>query len=277
MKTKSSKKAAPVRKPVLSLSPAEAVSYRDTLRAARYATLADSEGFEITCFAIEALGMRLSGVEKTLDGYELSIRELAKHSVTMTHLSRDFPGLFSPFLALYVRLTRARNDRFHVGAYARHAADAAMELAVGLEEALMAQIQNPLVEHLMVKEAVQAKPEQLVAQARMLILRESFSFLPIHFNCAWHLLSDFALARFITRSKDRKGDLALTIESATQRAHAPLELIQIRNSELLCPGAPVADLIARSKLETGRPWLWLVVDHDKAEQLLGVLSPFEFL
>ena len=33
--------------------------YRDRFREARYAALADAEGFEAICFALEALGLRL--------------------------------------------------------------------------------------------------------------------------------------------------------------------------------------------------------------------------
>lgn len=37
----------------------ERMYYRDQLRSARYAALADAEGFQSVCYALEALGMRV--------------------------------------------------------------------------------------------------------------------------------------------------------------------------------------------------------------------------
>ena len=55
----------------------ERLLYRDRLRSARYAALADAESFQEICFAIEALGMRLHGSEKSINANEPHIKQLA--------------------------------------------------------------------------------------------------------------------------------------------------------------------------------------------------------
>ena len=49
------------------LEPHERVHYRDRFREARYAALADAEGFGAICFALEALGLRLLGKQGVLE------------------------------------------------------------------------------------------------------------------------------------------------------------------------------------------------------------------
>lgn len=46
--------------PPTDLSTEERIYHRDQLREARYAALADAEGFQQICFAVEAMGMRPS-------------------------------------------------------------------------------------------------------------------------------------------------------------------------------------------------------------------------
>ena len=120
-----------------TLSWQERLHYRDRLRAARYSALADSEGFSEICFAIEALGLRLKGEEAALGPYVKVIKPLAADSVILSSLTERFPTLFTRFDALYETVRRARNDVMHTGVYARHATTAAIELCIGLEEALM--------------------------------------------------------------------------------------------------------------------------------------------
>jgi CBS domain-containing protein len=78
----------------------------------------------------------------------------------------------------------------HTGVYARHATNAAIELCIGLEEALMVEQQIPreVVADFMVKAPVIVEPWQPVAHARQLMLMHSFSFLPV-FLGAWKLVS----------------------------------------------------------------------------------------
>lgn len=161
------------------LTDAECLHYRDELRAARYAALADAEGFEQICFALEALGLRLLGREGDLGQYVQRIGLHARRSPVLTELTRDHPAGFKPFAALYATVRKARNDNMHLGAYARHATHAAIELCIGLEEALMADV-TPTVGHVMVKSVITVEPWRPVAHARQLMLMHSFLRIPRH-------------------------------------------------------------------------------------------------
>ena len=129
-------------------------------------------------------------------------------------LAELYPGSITRFEALYSSLHSARNDAMHSGAYARHAAVAAVELCIHLEEALMAGPQLPTkVADYMVKAPVSVEPWQPVAHARQLMLTNSFSFLPVHLN-GWKLLSELSVARFLRKHPDRQAALAMRIDLA---------------------------------------------------------------
>jgi len=148
----------------------ERVYHRDPLRVSRYAALADAEGFEAVCFAVEALGLRLHGSKKNLGQYEEALSGLAQSSVVLSQLSSTYPGRFSTFSALFNTVKNARNDAMHSGVFARHATAAAIELCIGLEEALMTAPHTPQkkVKDFMVKSPVVLEPWQPVAHARQI-------------------------------------------------------------------------------------------------------------
>jgi len=161
----------------------ERLHYRDRLRSARYAALADAEGFDEICFVVESLGLRLSGVEGSLNGYFRNVRELSTDSEILRSIAPEYPTLFARFDALYKTVQAARNDAMHSGVYARHATESGIALCIGLEEALMVeqQIVRTRVDDFMVRSAVVVHPWQPVAYARQLMLMHSFSFLPVYF------------------------------------------------------------------------------------------------
>jgi hypothetical protein len=182
--------------PLRPLSTDERVYYRDELRAARYAALADSESFTQICFAIEALGLRLLGRPKAMGKYKQQIEVCAQASPLFGPLPQLFPATFKTFDALYRTVKQARNDAMHTGAYARHATQAAIELCIGLEEALMMD-GKPNVGDVMVKSPITVDSWQPVAHARQLMLMHSFSFLPVCLDNNWHLISELGLARYL--------------------------------------------------------------------------------
>ena len=247
----------------------ERLHYRDRFRAARYAALADAEGFGEICFAIEALGLRLLGQESTMGGYVDQIRALAANSVVLASLANECPTLFTQFDALYGTVKRARNDAMHTGVYARHATNAAIELCIGLEESLMVeqQILRETVSDFMVKSPVVVEPWQPVAHARQLMLMHSFSFLPVFID-KWKLVSELSMARYLHKNPNRKKALAMPIDGA---AAAGLELI---DAEVVQATAPLQDLLKSDKLGS-LPMLWLVLERE--DKLCGVLSPFELM
>jgi len=254
-----------------NLLPAVRIELRDRLRSARYAALANAEGFHEVCYAIEALGMRLHGAESTLNGYWPSIRDLSVHSPLFQDLPRRFPAFFTRFDALYDTLRRARNDAMHLGSYARHATAAAVELCIGLEESLMNTSASRLtVADYMVKTPTLVEPWQPVAYARQLMLTHSFSYLPILHKNRWKLLSELAVVGYLHPMLRRDKDAALA-QSIQDAVRAGLKLLAAKTVQ---PMDPVASLIAATTARP-TPTLWLVVEADN--RLSGVLSPFELM
>lgn len=247
----------------------ERLYHRDQLRAARYSALADAEGFHSVCFALEALGLRLLGKKAELGKYEPKLRELSQESVVLTEMSKCYAGIFSKFSPLFDLVRSARNDAMHTGVYARHATVAALELCIGLEEALMKekQLVRNLVEDFMVKSPITVEPWQPVAHARQLMLMHSFSFLPV-FIGSWRLLSEGAMARYMRSDGQWKNLLSATIEYAAANG---LDLIDATVVELK---QEVRSLLIADH-ESGAQRLWLV--QDAHEKLCGVLSPFELM
>lgn len=254
-------------KPTLSWN--ERLHYRDRFRAARYSALADSEGFGEICFAIEALGLRLRGEEASMGLYLKQIQPFVSDSIVFSSLTQEFPALFTRFDALYEAVKNARNDAMHTGVYARHATTAAIELCIGLEEALMVeqQIRRETVADFMVKAPVIVEPWQPVAHARQLMLMHSFSYLPVYLG-SWQLVPDVSMARYLHRSPNRKGLLATSIEEA---ADSGLDLVIATVVE---PTTNVTELLKQGNHDD-TPMLWLVQDHHGG--LCGVLSPFELM
>ncbi|MFG6458619.1 CBS domain-containing protein [Roseateles sp. BYS96W] len=246
----------------------ERLHHRDALRAGRYAALADAEGFEAICFALEALGLRLLGEKKNLGKYAEPLGNLARKSVVLSEMSQRFPERFSGFQALMAVVKGARNDAMHTGVYARHATAAAIELCIGLEEALMNEPEGArkAVKDFMVKSPVVVEAWQPVAHARQLMLTHSFSFLPVYLDGAWRLLSEGGLARYVRTGRSPSKALAVTIENAA----ASLHLVDAKVVDL---DADVDLLLTSSEDASIR--LWLVADaHGR---LCGVLSPFELM
>lgn len=247
----------------------ERLYHRDQLRAGRYAALADAEGFHTICFALEALGLRLLGKKADLGKYQPKLLELSRESVVLSELSAEHPGQFSKFGPLFDLVRNARNDAMHTGVYARHATTAAIELCIGIEEALMKQQQQPRqrVEDFMVKSPVIVETWQPVAQARQLMLAHSFSFLPVYRD-RWSLISESALARYMRSGKDWRTLLSATIE------HASANGLALIDAKVVTLKHEVKELLAERD-EDNAPRLWLVEDDHK--RLCGVLSPFELM
>lgn len=255
------------------LTPSERVHYRDRFREARYAALADAEGFGAICFALESLGLRLLGKQWVLEQYKPKLADCAANSPTLTDLPERFPSTFKSFEALFKTVQTARNDAMHIGAYARHATEATIELSIGLEEALMANFERK-VKDVMVKSPMTVQPWQPVAQARQLMLMHSFSFLPVRIGRSWWLVSEIGLAKFLGVNRDAKMDrLAMSIKDAKA---VGLQLVRLRESDLLQGATTIAEVIEHAKVQKG-PTLWLVVDKKHPGHLAGVLSPFELM
>lgn len=245
----------------------ERMYHRDALRVGRYAALADAEGFETICFAIEALGMRLYGRKKNLGDYENALAGLAQSSAVLSQLSTSHPGRFSTFSALFAAVKKARNDVMHSGVFARHATAVAIELCIGLEDALMKEQHVPQkkVRDFMVKSPVVLEPWQPVAHARQLILTHSFSFLPVYLE-GWKLVTEYGLARYLRADKEWAKALSKKIEVAAND-------LQLIDATVVGPEDDVEKLLECDEEKETR--LWLV--EEQQGRLCGVLSPFELM
>ena len=223
------------------------------------------------CFALEALGLRLHGKQAALEQYKQRIAAYAADSPVLADLPERFPSTFKSFEALFKTVQTARNDAMHIGAYARHATEAAIELSIGIEEALMSSSERK-VKDVLVKSPITVQPWQPVAQARQLMLMHSFSFLPVRIGRSWWLVSEIGLAKFLN-GDGRKARLAQSIQDAKA---AGMELVRLREADLLRAETTIAEVIERAKVQKG-PTLWLVLDSERSDHLAGVLSPFELM
>jgi len=252
----------------------ELLHYRDRLRAARYAALADAEGFEEICFVVEAFGIRIYGRQVAMYDYQPLIKEYAVKSPLFDELVTSCPSFFTKFDALYETLRLARNDAMHTGTYARHATEAAIELCIGLEDALMILGTRETVQDFMVKSPMEVESWQPLARARQLMLMHSFSFLPVKIGSEWKLVSELSLALYLnTSGKTRKLRLAQSIDQAIGDK---LELVDILDDNLLVPEQDIQSVFSSAKVQAG-PMLWLVVNSRTTKRLVGVLSPFELM
>ncbi|MCX4171844.1 MULTISPECIES: hypothetical protein [Paraburkholderia] len=257
----------------LTLIPAERVHYRDLLRDARYEALADAEGFESVCFAVERLGMHLYGKMAALGTYQTALRNLAGQSAIFTGLPELFPQLFMPFETLFYAVRQARNDAMHTGVYARNITSKAVELCLILEDALMANGRTgdeEIVSHYMVRSPIVVEGWQPVAHARQLMLTHSVSYLPWWTNNQWMLLSETGLLRYLRSARTRD-----------DRASFPARLLQDANLELtpsvtVSPDKKVDELLEMLPADNTTK-LWLVLDSMHPERLLGVFTPFDLL
>ena len=253
-----------------TLTRLERLHHRDQLRHGRYSALADAEGFTSICFAIEALGVRLLRKKGDLGRYQTKLSKLALDSVILSSIAPNNRAYFNCFDALYDLVRNARNDAMHTGVYARHATAAAIELCIGLEEALMKEqdVLRVFVEDFMVKAPVTVEHWQIVAHARQIMLTHSFSFLPVYIRNEWKLVSELALARFLREGGDWKKLVALPIEAA--EAHG----LRLLAATVVHGKTPIVELMATVDLDAGKA-LWLV--EERPGRLCGVLSPFELI
>lgn len=253
-----------------TLTRLERLHHRDQLRDARYAALADAEGFSSICFALEALGVRLLQKKADLGKYRAELSVLAHDSVVLTEIAPANPAYFGSFDGLFDLIHNARNDAMHTGVYARHATAAAIELCIALEEALMKEqeVRRTLVEEFMVKKPVTVEPWQLVAHARQLMLTHSFSFLPVYIDSEWKLLSEVSLAKYFRSGPQWKNLIALPIETAHRNG------LYLQSAKVVDGKDAVAGLLAAQINDEGKA-LWLV--EEKPGRLAGVLSPFELM
>ncbi|WP_353239338.1 hypothetical protein [Limnohabitans sp.] len=247
------------------LSNSERIHYRDLLREARYGALADAEGFQQVCFAIEALGKRLNPRANGLGSCYSKLRDLV-NDAGLLGPQGEVGGVDKRFDAFFIALRDARNDIAHTGAYARNVAIDAVSLCSVLEDALMHM--RATVADFMVSTPIMIQPWQSIGFARQLMLLNSFSYLPVWHQKKWWLLSDIALAKYLRPAWPARKRMQETIEEANKHVVLLAEILPIDAT------TPIDNILKDSQ----PPGLWLVVKNGYPEgHLAGVLSPFELM
>lgn len=257
---------------VCTLKRDELRDYRDRLRKARYAALADAEGFSEICFTLEQLGVRLTGKANGLGNYLSAIEAFVPSQ--MTSLAEKEDNYLSRFSALFEIVRNARNDAMHTGAYARHVTQRAIELCILLEDGLMPKLNmlDSTVGDYMVKEAIWISQTQPMARARQLMLTHSFSNLPVNLGEKWYLLTEMALARYLAKAESVEDRYILLGRSVAEAYEDDPLLLKDVNDKTVNIKTTVRDLMLCS--DQTDPMLWLVVN---GKELAGVISPFELM
>ncbi len=244
-----------------TLQPEERCYFRDQLRQARSQALLDGEGFHPIVAALERLGSMLNPQGKNLGQFRESLLAVAAVGKSAP-ATGDERALHMPLDVLFAAVKNGRNDAVHQGAYARHLVRHCIELALHIEDGLMADAK--CVADYMVRDPACAQPWQPIALARQQMLTNSFSHLPLFLNERWNLLSDYAIASYLAHSSNPAQALKERIAVACERDALPLEPAVVVSSDTL---------IARA-LQMGRGRPVLVIE---GARLLGIATPFDFL
>jgi hypothetical protein len=236
---------------------------RNELRDARAAALRDAEGSREVVIAIERVGATLLGQRGWgLGAYEQPLRN------TVVDVA---PHREVEFIELFRLVREGRNAAVHEGAFARHLAGHATELALLVEETLMAGLLR--VRHFMVRSPVVAATWHSFEHARRVLLANSFSYLPIylaargHSDTSWWLISDRAVAR--TKASTDKIKELMVAEVGALVTQGVLTLIK---APLLEPEMTIA-----SALDAMKDLPALVIEPARPEALLGIVTAFDLL
>ncbi len=239
------------------------IYFRDQFRQARAAALRDAEGFQEILFALERFGLYLKQRVGTLGRYENYITRVAAASALANYIPESRPSWHMPFSRLYDLVREARNDALHQGACARHLTKNAIQLALILEDALM--FNHNTAGDYMVRDPVCAAFWQPLSFIRQEMLANSFTYLPVWGSDHWLLISDYCLAQYL-RSGDRKSRLAETLHEARNSG------LVLERASTCVIDTPISEVLEKSK---GMPVL--VVDNERVDRLLGIVTPFDLL
>jgi hypothetical protein len=154
----------------------------------------------------------------------------------------------------------------HQGAIARNATALCVELALMLEDGLLAEAST--LGDYMIAAPIEAKLFESIGSIRRTMLMNSFSFLPVHMpNGAWKLVSDAALARYLRGQSNTARTKALAQPLQAARS---IELLDV----LLRPAeTPIESIL--TELDS-RPVL-VVRDVNGKQELVGLVTAFDLL
>ena len=121
----------------------------------------------------------------------------------------------------------------------------------------------------MVREPARASLWQPLSFIRQQMLANSFTYLPVGpaegDSPHWLLVSDYHIAQYL-RKGDRKDRLAKTLNEAKNDG------LVLEKASTCFPDTPVSEVLEKSK---GKPVL--VVERERIDQLVGIVTPFDLL
>lgn len=252
-------KRQPSGNPRTSLTPDESRYWLAQLREARAKALADAEGFDAILFTLEGFGQVLCGEPgRGLGDYGPALKTLTIGKESHNAEDRRFETLFS-------MVRRVRNDAMHQGAIARNATALCVELALMLEDGLLAEATT--VGDYMITAPVEAKLFESLGAIRRTLLTHSFSYLPVRDDGGqWKLVSDQALARHLQGCSN--GERGRRLVRSLRESRLPLlDATQVED------GTPVSSVL--DQLDS-RPVL-VVREVNGSSELVGLVTAFDLL
>ncbi len=272
-----------------------ALYFRNEFRDARATALKDAEGYQQILFVLERFGSYLferGGCEKHehsedskgLGVYKKCIIDLVKkHHPLEKHREKKpkwtslYRDSHTAFGSLYEMVMHGRNDALHQGAFVRILTLHLVEVALFLEDTLMA-ITGGRIKDYMVRNPVCAYAWQPVSFVRQMMLENSFSYIPVYMKKketeekAWHIIADYHIAEYLRSAKgDFRGKLlAKSIEKAIGPA--------IEEAFPAYPDENIQAVLERYVLELrqGKPIL-VVKKRDNCDELLGIATAFDLM
>ena len=183
-----------------------AVYFRNKLRAARDTALRDSEGYQQVLFSVEQLGRQMWHTAQPRSLGELRCR----FSQFVRECLAEQSSCETNFETWFSMMVEGRNDAMHVGAVARRLTASCVRIALTLEDALMASIEEPRIKDYMVCTPVRTYGWQLISLIRQTMLENSFSHLPFlkEYNhdkkdAEWRIVSADAICRYLQNAESK--------------------------------------------------------------------------
>lgn len=240
------------------------IAFARAFRSARADALRDAEAFEPFLFALERLGAFVTQAQKHLDFYKPALNDIAKDSPLHALAAARFPEFHVKFDVLFEEARVARNDAMHQGTVARNLARHAQEIAMIMEEALMASAST--ANEFMVPEPVCAQLWEPISAIRRTILMNAFSYLPFQTDSGlWRLVSDLELVKFLrVTKKERDQRLLMTLDDALKAGLKSARPVTCNIED------PLPSLLGRMR---DTPCLVLA----KGKRLAGIVTAFDLL
>lgn len=244
------------------------IYYRDQFRNARYQALLNSEDFRSLLFVLESFGGYLAGLFKSNDWGLANLKKYLKAFISdspyLYDIPKKYPAHHCEFDFLYKFVRNTRNEYVHGGVYARQKTRFILELCLIFESKL-----NELdmkASNYAVSGVTTAELWQPISLIKKEMLINSYSYLPVYVNEEWKLVSDFNLAVYLRKSKNRKES-----ETLQQALNNENDKLKLESVEYLKPNKDISDI----KLKDTKPIL--VVDEDNPEKLYGLFTAFDLL